>query len=219
MKRRSRGVFVIVFLLLVTVIVFAVVMKLYHKSDKTYSNSDFSIPNYKSQVDMDGDGIDDQTDFLQNVRVYLDTKPVYKSQYYAGGYPDDEYGVCTDVIAFGMLDAGYNLRDLVDEDIEAHPERYDIDSPDKNIDFRRVSVLKVFFDYHAISLTRDISEIGEWQGGDIIVFEEGHIGVISDKRNEHGVPYMLHNGSPWQASYEEDKLEGRTDIIGHYRIS
>jgi uncharacterized protein YijF (DUF1287 family) len=219
MKKRSKGTGILILLLALIIVVTAIFLILRHRPARTYSNDDFNIPAYQSSVDMDGDGVDDQTDFLQNVRAYLDTKPVYKSNYYAGGYPDDEYGVCTDVIAFGMLSAGYNLRDLVDEDITEHPERYDIEHQDSNIDFRRVTVLKEFFDHHAIVLTNDISDIEEWQGGDIIVFEEGHIGVISDVRNSHGVPLMLHNGSPWQISYEEDKLEGRTDIVGHYRIS
>ena len=48
-------------------------------------------------------------------------------------------------------------------------ELYDIDAVDKNIDFRRVKNLKVYFDNNAISLTTDINEIEEWQGGDIVV--------------------------------------------------
>ena len=50
-------------------------------------------------VDMDGDGIDDQTDILQGARAYIASNPVYKSRYYETGYPDDQYGVCTDVVA------------------------------------------------------------------------------------------------------------------------
>lgn len=71
----------------------------------------------QSSVDRDGDGIDDQTDILQGALEYAETKPKYKSQYYAGGYPDDEYGVCTDVVAFALLHAGYDLKELVSEDI------------------------------------------------------------------------------------------------------
>ena len=74
-----------------------------------YSNEKFGIETYRSQVDRDGDGVDDQTDILQSVRAYLDTRPKYKSRYYATGYPDDGYGVCTDVVAFGLLGAGYDL--------------------------------------------------------------------------------------------------------------
>ena len=132
---------------------------------KKYTNADFGIENYISTVDKDGDGIDDQTDILQNVRVYIETKPEYKSKYYAGGYPDDKYGVCTDVVAQGLLHSGYDLQKLVDEDIAAHPDMYDVEKADPNIDFRRVRNLLVYFKNHAISLTTDITKIKEWQGG------------------------------------------------------
>lgn len=48
-------------------------------------------------------GVDDQTDILNSTREYIATKPKYKSKYYNSGYSDDEYGVCTDVIAFALL--------------------------------------------------------------------------------------------------------------------
>jgi len=90
-----------------------------------YANEKFGIETYSSQVDRDGDGVDDQTDILQSVRAYLATRPKYKSKYYATGYPDDGYGVCTDVVAFGLLGAGYDLMELVHEDVLAHGDRYD----------------------------------------------------------------------------------------------
>ena len=183
---------------------------------KRYTNGDFGIEKYKSDVDKDGDGIDDQTDILEGVRKYIATEPQYKSVYYAGGYPDDEYGVCTDVVAQGFLNAGYDLMELVSEDIANAPEAYNIDIPDKNIDFRRVRNLKVFFKRHAISLTTDVSKIEQWQGGDIVIFES-HIGIISDKRNSNGTVFIIHHGSPTQAGYEQDIFEGRDDIIGHFR--
>lgn len=182
-----------------------------------YGNDNFNIPPYQSAVDRDGDGIDDQTDILQGARAYLDTQPKYKSQYYNGGYPDDGYGVCTDVVAFALKDAGYDLKDLVDEDIRKHPDEYDIEKPDPNIDFRRVRNLKVFFSRSAISLTTDISQIDQWQGGDIVVFEK-HIGIVSDTRNKDGVPFILHLSSPYQVRTEEDALS-HYKIVGHYRIS
>ena len=106
---------------------------------KKYSNNDFSIETYKSLIDKDEDGIDDQTDILNNVRNYIKTKPKYKSKYYATGYPNDEFGVCTDVVAFGLKDAGYDLMTLVNEDVKNNRDRYNIEIADKNIDFRRVN--------------------------------------------------------------------------------
>ena len=185
---------------------------------RKYSNEDFGIATYISAQDKDGDGVDDQTDILHNVRAYIATNPEYKSKYYAGGYPDDGYGVCTDVVAQGLLHAGYDLQQLVDEDIAAHPDMYEVKKADPNIDFRRVRNLLVYFKNHALSLTTDISQIDEWQGGDIIVFKK-HIGIVSDVRNRSGVPFIIHHANPYQKYYEEDILENRQDIVGHFRIS
>ena len=185
---------------------------------KKYTNEDFGIATYFSAVDKDSDGIDDQTDILQNVRAYIATNPEYKSKYYAGGYPDDGYGVCTDVVAQGLLYAGYDLQKLVDADIAEHPDMYDVEKADPNIDFRRVRNLLVYFKNHAIGLTLDVMEIDQWQGGDIIVFKK-HIGIVSDKRNKNGVPFIIHHANPYQQRYEEDILENRDDIVGHFRIS
>ena len=172
------------------------------------------IPKVHSSVDKDNDGIDDQTDILQGALDYVASRPKYKSKYYRTGYPNDGYGVCTDVVAFALKNAGYDLMTLVQQDIEANPVDYDMDEPDQNIDFRRVKNLRVYFSHSAISLTTDISAIEEWQGGDIVVFKN-HIGIVSDRRNENGVPYVIHHNDPWQRTYEEDILEDREDIVGH----
>ncbi len=171
----------------------------------------------KSEHDTDKDGIDDRTEMFNGVLEYIKTKPKYKSKYYSTGYPDDEYGVCTDVIANGMKEAGFDLMELVADDIAKHPDMYEIDTPDKRIDFRRVRNLKVYFKNNAIELTTDINEIDQWQAGDIVIFEK-HIGVISDRRNKNGVPYLIHHGSAYQKSYEQNILEKRDDIVGHYRL-
>ena len=54
---------------------------------------------------------------------------------------------------------------------------------------------------------------------DRIYQKKRHIGVVSDRRNRNGVPYVIHHNDPWQTAYEQDILEERTDIVGHYRIS
>lgn len=116
---------------------------------------------------------------------------------------------------------GYSLKDLVDEDIKNNLEEYyRIEGkPDPNIDFRRVPNLKVYFERNAQNLTKDIKQISEWQPGDIVVFGENHIAIISDKRNKEGIPYIIHNSN--QPKREEDALElwnKYNEITGHYRI-
>lgn len=217
MKKR---IFIIVIFIIISVILVALLYFFNTIPHKQYSNSDFNIETYISSVDKDNDGIDDQTDILNNVRTYIAKKPKYKSKYYETGYPDDEYGVCTDVVANGLKDAGYDLKELVNEDIINNKEKYNIEVIDKNIDFRRVRNLDVYLKNNSISLTKDLSQIEEWQGGDIIVFKD-HIGIISDKRNRSGIPFLIHHANPMQINYEEDVLElyGQEYIIGHYRIS
>ena len=185
---------------------------------KKYTNSYFNIDTYISSIDKDNDGIDDQTDILNNVREYIKTKPKYKSKYYSTGYSNDEYGVCSDIVAFGLLNAGYNLMEQVNKDIINNKDLYNIEVVDKNIDFRRVRNLKIYFERNSINLTTDINDISSWQGGDIVVFKN-HIGIVSDKRNRKGISFIIHHANPYQIYYEEDILEHRNDIVGHYRIS
>ena len=106
---------------------------------------------------------------------------------------------------------------MIKENIELYPRVGGVQ--DKNIDFRRVKNLKVFFDRFAISLTTNPYEITEWMPGDIVIFETSHIGIISDKRNKDGIPYLIHNAG--QPLREEDALirwNKKSPISGHYRF-
>ncbi len=218
-KDTAKHYIAVLALLLLCSIVFYVLTH-YQRTSASRPEDDYQgrIPQFHSSVDRDDDGVDDQLDILNGARTYVSTHPKYKSRYYKTGYPDDGYGVCTDVVAYALKNAGYDLQALVDTDIREHPEEYGIAAPDKNIDFRRVRNLKVFFSCNAVKLTTDVSKTEQWQGGDIVIFER-HIGIVSDRRNKNGVPYIIHHNDPWQTAYEQDILEKRTDIVGHYRIS
>ena len=213
---------VIVFVIILILIIIAIsVLFIFQKFKKVYAAKDFEIETIKSKIDFDNDGIDDYTDILQGARIESKNKPKYKSAYYSGGYPPDNEGVCTDVIWRAMKNAGYSLKDMVDEDIKENTEQYPRveGKPDPNIDFRRVPNLKVYFERNQINLTTDLGKIEEWQPGDIVVFGTSHIGIISDKRNKKGIPYLIHNGG--QLLREEDILElynQYENISGHFRI-
>ena len=184
---------------------------------KYYSGEDFNIDYVYSDHDQDKDGVDDYVDLLNGARKFVEQSPKYKSEYYAGGYPHSGVGVCTDVVATSILEAGYDLRELVDHDIRTHREAYpEIKAIDKNIDYRRVRNLKIFFDRNASSLTTDMKQIAKWQGGDIVIFPN-HIAIVSDRRNKEGIPYIIHHGG--QPVYEEDALiRYKGNILRHYRI-
>lgn len=182
------------------------------------TDEDYGTSDYSSSSDRDGDGVNDQTDILRNARAYLERDPYYESRYYENGYPDDNCGVCTDVVAFAMKWAGYDIMELLYEDVMSSRSSYDIEEPDKRIDFRRVKNLLTYFNRHANSLTTNIYDTDEWQGGDIVVWED-HIGIISERRNSDGIPYVLHHATNDQISHEEDILEDKGEIVGHFRIS
>ena len=128
-KRTLMGIIIV--LLVVATGTTYVLYRLNYIPHMKFTNEYFHIDVYTSLVDKDSDGTDDQSDILQNVREYIKTNPKYKSQYYSSGYPNDEYGVCTDVVAFGLFDAGYDLQKLVDSDIIKNPHLYDIEKRDK----------------------------------------------------------------------------------------
>lgn len=189
---------------------------------KVYKATDFNITIIKSNTDYDKDLIDDYTDIMQGARIDALNKVKYKSAYYKGGYPPNNEGVCADLIWRSFKNAGYLLKDLIDEDIKKNAKLYfkDDEKPDSNIDFRRVRNLKVFFDRFATVLTNDTKNIAEWMPGDIVIFGKkyNHIGIISDKRNKKGIPYLIHNAGQYKR--EEDvllKWSRKKTITGHYR--
>lgn len=217
MSRHMRGVLAAAVVGVLCVAVLAL-SRYQHTSTRRPADA-FSgdVPQAVTSHDEDGDGVADGEDVLAGALAYVGTRPKYGSRYYAGGWPDDGYGVCTDVVAQALRSAGYDLQALVAEDVAAAPDAYGIDMPDSNIDFRRVRNQQTWLERHATSLTIDTSDFAAWQGGDIVVFHE-HIGVVSDRRTRDGVPYVIHHEGPWQWAYEEDVLHHRTDVLGHYRV-
>lgn len=189
----------------------------------SYQASDFGIEVVTSKIDYNQNGIDDYTDILLGAKEEAKRHPKYKSAYYEGGYPPLTEGVCTDLVARALQNAGYDLKELVDQDIEHRIEDYPRvnGKKDANIDFRRVKNLTVFFEKNTLVLSNDIKKITEWMPGDIVVFGKdfSHIGIISDKRNKKGIPYLIHNAG--QRHFEENTLEwwAKTKkVTGHYRF-
>ncbi len=216
--KRIIIIFIIIFII-IAISIFGFFV--YQKNKTVYTAKDFGVKTIISKTDYDNDGVDDYTDILQGAKIEANNKPIYKSEYYAGGYPPDEEGVCTDVIWRALKNAGYSLKDMVDEDIKNNTSKYPRvnGTPDPNIDFRRVPNLKVYFERNQLSLITDLSKIEEWQPGDIVIFGTSHIGIISDKRNKNGIPYLIHNAG--QPLREEDALELNNiyePITGHYRM-
>ena len=175
----------------------------------------FGIETVTSPLDANRNGRDDLTDLVLGAREYILTQPEYVDGYYAGGYPPEGEGVCTDVIWHAFFAAGYDLKALVDEDIRRATDAYPLSGQiDTNIDFRRVTNLLVFFERSGCQkLSCETGDWAEWQPGDIVIFE-GHIALVSDRRNDEGRPDILHHAG--YGAFEEDALDYKT-IVGHYR--
>lgn len=150
---------------------------------------------------------------------YINSDLTYDDGYYAGGYPPENVGVCTDVIWQGFTGITVDLKALVDKDIKNNLSAYEgvVDTPDPNLDFRRVEVLEIFFERNAEILTNDPSEILQWQPGDIVTFESSHIAIVSNLRNLWGQPYIIQHGK--DPAGDEDRLykSDGMEISGHFR--
>ena len=177
--------------------------------------------------DADNDWINDVDDIIEWARKEVKNKTNYRSNYYSWGYPPNNEWVCTDVLWRALRNAWIDLKKLVDEDIKNNISEYSRVnwSPDPNIDFRRVPNLEAFLKRNAITLTtkfipRDAENLKQWQPWDIVIFSKpDHVAIVSDKRNNNGVPYIIHNPAPYPK--ENERLldwEGLWwGLEGHYR--
>ena len=178
-------------------------------------------PKAVSPVDFNHNGVDDYADIVAGARQDAVNHPTYDDGYYQGGYPPDDRGACTDVVWRAFRQAGYDLKAMVDADIAADPAGYAqaAPRPDPNIDFRRTGVLDVFFSKYGQTLTADASDVSQWQGGDIVVFDgTRHIGVISDRRDRDGIVYLIHNMKQERRENDYLSFKRRMTVTGHYRF-
>ena len=221
-KRRIRWIPLILFITLVTSAIALLIYPYLPKSQESIQVIDVPKPVVNIGPDKNGNGISDIEDIVIGARKDALAKPDYINAYYMGGYPPETEGTCTDLVWRAFMEAGYSLKDMVDEDIKNNVSAYPATwgRPDPNIDFRRVGNLKYFFERNALVLTTDVYETDQWQAGDIVIFGNNeHIGIVSDIRNQNDIPYLIHNND--QDDREEDRLEYGSytmGITGHYRF-
>lgn len=158
---------------------------------------------------------------IMSARAYISNDKLrYDDAYFAGGYPPDEIGVCTDVVWKGLNGAGISVKNLMDADISAHFGAYDdlISVADPNIDFRLVPQMERYLERRAISLDTDVDNYFAWQAGDIVTFESSHVAIVSSLRNVWGRPYIIQHGKDPAA--EEDRIYASDGmkISGHFRM-
>ena len=153
---------------------------------------------------------------------------IYDASYVDMKYPNGDIargrGACTDVIVRALRSVGFDLQKLIHEDKKrrpgAYPAKWRSTRADTNIDQRRVPNQKVFFARYGKTLSNAVtsSTRNQWQAGDIVQwkFENGldHTGIISDKTNAQGWPFVIHNVG---GCAENDVLTA-WKIVGHYRF-
>jgi len=149
---------------------------------------------------------------------------VYDASYrriaYPGGDVPADRGACTDVIVRSLRAAGTDLQQRIHEDILADPDPYHLRGADPNIDHRRCTCHMPFLRRHAKSLTTraDADGLAAWQAGDLVYWKLpnglDHCGVVSNVRNEAGVPLVIHNIG---ITRQEDCLT-RWKIVAHFRV-
>ncbi|MBU3114464.1 DUF1287 domain-containing protein [Clostridium lacusfryxellense] len=196
---------IIIFLILTIAYIFVPFKSIINEYIFNIFKPKFIVSENSSKVDNNKNGVADPLDIVNGAYSEVQNKTKYISNYHNGGYPPEKEGVCTDVIWRGFKTANINIKDLIDEDIKRNIRLYPRvdEKADPNIDFRRVPNQDVFFSRNALSLTtevkaRNAENLKEWQPGDIVVFNKGyeHIGIISDKRDKNGIPYVIHNTKP-----------------------
>ncbi|SBV90439.1 conserved exported hypothetical protein [uncultured delta proteobacterium] len=160
---------------------------------------------------------------IAGAREEVARRPWYRSAYYSGGFPPENEGVCTDLIWRAFTFAGYDLKRALDADIKKNKPAYPRAArPDPNIDFRRVPNQTVFFRRHAAALTTriDTANLNAWQPGDIVVFANpDHIAIVSDKRNQDGIPLLLHNQGPFATEGDDFMAWYARGIVAHFRFT
>lgn len=163
---------------------------------------------------------------VEGAKIQAREGAAYTTGYFRIGYPngdlDRDEGVCTDVVIRALRHAGYDLQKLIHEDMRtrfaSYPRRER--RPDSNIDHRRCPNQIWFFKSYGKTLTNkvDATTLKHWKPGDIVYWKLtgsnlDHTGVLSDKTNAHGEPYVIHNLG---RCAEEDVLTS-WKIVGHYR--
>lgn len=186
----------------------------------------------RQRGDRDGDGIPDQVDIVVGARKTALNGAAYEGGYeqlaFPGGDVPRTKGVCTDVIVRALRNAGLDLQAALQDDIRRRRSAYGhrVKRPDPNIDHRRVKTLIVWFRAHwqRLGTTVDPARPEEWRPGDVVFFDTfpdrvgpDHVGVLSDRLNEAGLPLVV---NAWTEGYTTGEMDllGWLTVTDHVRI-
>ena len=149
----------------------------------------------------------------------------YLSIPYPNGDVPSNIGVCTDVIIRSYRAIGTDLQKLVHEDMAQNFNHYPsnriwgLNSPDKNIDHRRVPNLQTYFTRHGVKLPISSSN-KDYAAGHMVTWmlpgNLPHIGIVTnEKSSSTGNPLIAHNIG---AGPKLEDMLFHYPITGHYRF-
>ena len=151
----------------------------------------------------------------------------YDPNYIVLSYPNGDVpiatGVCSDVVIRAFRRAGVDLQKEVHEDMQAnftaYPKKWNLKSPDPNIDHRRVPNLQTFFARRGKSLPMT-GKPEDYQPGDVVAWDlDGkgmtHVGIVSNRYLETTGRYLIIHNIGGGAQAEDVIFNWK--IIGHYR--
>ena len=176
-----------------------------------------------SAHDRDGDGIPDPLDLLIGARKTVANADAYTREaegYIAIAYPMGDVprtmGVCTDVIIRAARNAGIDIQKELHDDIRRARAAYPMVKGlgDPNIDQRRVATLLPYFKRRWESHTARLDDPADpLRPGDIILMDTfpdrsgpDHIGILSDRVDERGLPLVINNWTEGTVTAEMDLL-------------
>jgi len=156
------------------------------------------------------------------IGITVSYDPSYRKLNYPGGDVPKDTGVCADVIVRALREQGIDLQKEIHEDMSrefaAYPRKWGLKKPDQNIDHRRVPNLMTYFQRRGYALPND-REVEHYAAGDVVAWNLGggitHIGFVSDKSSQNGVPLVIHNIG---GGVQEEGVLFQFQIIGHYRL-
>jgi len=190
--------------------------------------------------DADNDDINNQKDIMLGAKKQLEepAKNIFleegEANYYQGGDPPENLAINTDIIARAFLEAGFDLREMVYEDIRDNFDKYPIREIwgqtvcDPDIDYRRIQNLEIFFErnaraYSILFNVSDNDNLNSWLPGDVIFFDmdkdgfSDNVGIISDNTTRDGTPKVIYNYIEPGYTIEKNILREKI-ITGHYRF-
>jgi len=143
---------------------------------------------------------------------------IYNPRYVRIAYPMGDvsplFGVCTDVVVRAYRALGIDLQALIQQTRSG--------TGDRNIDHRRVEVVRRFLVRHAEVLpVTDLAE--DYAPGDIVTYYRpqnrtttAHIAIVTDQLAASGRPMVVHNRG-WGPQLEDALFVDK--ITGHFRFS